>query len=462
MPRRALPLVLFVSVAAGCTARRTIGQPNLSVVDETLNLAHRDKVDILFMFDNSPGTSPKLAALRQAFPELLSRIEDLATAGVPASFHIGVVDSDMGAGPFTLNQGQCHPDGDAGKLRATPNPDATGAPAACSGLSLPDAFIDYDSSTGTSNVGTLDLATAFNCISAVGTGGCGFEAPLESVYRALTSPSVNPGFLRDDALLVVVWLTDEDDCSAPPDSPLFDPSSNGVATYGTLHSFRCTQWGIACDGKPLTGGDLPPTSNCAPVVGGPLFDVSRYASLFASGGIKQSAVDVLLVGIFAPPAPVAVSVTSPCADQVNTPSCPILDHSCVSSNNPLFFGDPGVRLDAVLSASPGAITASICDSDYSPTMDALVDGLGARMRAGCLPGAVVDALDPGCTVTVDGIDTSRCDTEGRLPCWDLADDGGCPPRATPAGSTQQLRFIVEGAAPHAVISATCPLYEPAT
>jgi hypothetical protein len=400
------------------------------------------------------------------FPELLTNIQTLATSGVPASFHIGVVDSDMGAGPFTLNQGQCHPDGDGGALRVAPAPGAGNVPAACASLQLGngETFIDYDSKTGATNLGSFDLATAFTCIASVGDAGCGFEHPLEAVYRALTAPTVNPGFLRDDALLVVVWLTDEDDCSAPPDSPLFDPSSAGVAQYGTLHSFRCTQFGITCDGHPLDGSAMS-YGTCAPAPGGLLFDVQRYANLFnatrANGGVKDDPSDVLLVSIIAPSSPVGVSITHPCADQVNTPSCPILNHSCIAPSNSMFFADPAVRIHALMASTAGSVEGSICDTDYTQTVDTMATAMAARMRSGCLPGAVVDRADPGCVVTVNGADTPRCSTM-RLPCWDLVDDGGCPARPSPAGATQQLRFTTEGAPPGAIVSATCPLYEPGT
>lgn len=438
--------MLLLLAAACCTSTRTIGQPTLSVHDETISLTRRDKVDILFMIDDSPSMAPKQKALLGSFPELVTRIQALATDGVPASFHIGVVDSDLGAGPYTLNQGQCHPGGDGGKLRTC---------ATLPGIS----YIDYDSASGASNLGTVDVATAFTCLASVGEAGCGFEHQLESVYRALTTPSLNPGFLRDDALLVVVWLTDEDDCSAPPDSPLFDPSSAGVASYGILHSFRCTQFGITCDQQPLTGGTLS-SSSCTPLTGGPLFDIKRYTDLFAAGGIKQSASDVLLVAIDAPASPVDVAITSPCADQMNAASCAVLQHSCVSATSASFFGDPAVRIDAVLSSTQNAVVASICDEDDTTTFDSLSDAMSARMRAGCLPGAVVDVTDPGCHVTVDGGDTPRCSSEGRLPCWDLTGDNGCPARLTPGGATQTLRFVIEGATGGASVVATCPLYEP--
>jgi hypothetical protein len=452
------PLAVALAVVAltcGCTSRRTIGQPNLSVVDAVIGV-HRN-VDILVMLDNSPGTSPKIQEVRNRFPQLLQRIQGLAAQGKTGSFHIGVVDSDLGAGPFTLNQGQCHPDGDGGILRTAPSPSSAGVQSNCSGWQLDNGahYIDYDSATNVSNTGALSVGDAFQCISAVGTAGCGFEMPLEAVYRVLASPTTNPGFLRDDAILVVILMTDEDDCSAPPDSQLFDPSAAGVAMWGTLQSFRCTQWGIVCDGKPLTGGPLSATS-CTPATGGPLFDVTRYQSLFTS--IKSSSDDVVLATIVAPSTPFSVTETMPCADQVNTPSCPVLEHSCIA--NSVFFADPAVRINTVTAAVPHAITGSVCDTDYSGTFTAVADALTQRMSAGCLPGAVVDLADPGCIITVGDVEIPRCDTQGRLPCWDLVDDTSCTVRLTPAGNSQQLRLRVEGAPPAAAITAHCPLYEP--
>ncbi len=456
---RALALAAALAALAGCTSRRTGGQPNLFVVDATLDI--RRKVDILFMIDDSPGMAAKQDALVKSVPVLLQRIDTLASVGTTGSFHIGVVDSDLGAGPYTLNQGQCHPDGDGGRLRTMPAGGvATGSICAALQLAGGESFIDYDSATHTSNTGDVDVVEAFDCMAAVGESGCGFESPLEAVYRVLTSPSTNPGFLRDDALLIVVLLTDEDDCSAPPDSSLFDPSPAGVADWGVLHSFRCTQWGIRCDGKPLTGGELGPTTSCAPVDGGPLFDVSRYRTLFAPGGVKASADDLLLATLVAPSSPFGVTVTMPCADQVNASSCPILDHSCVAADSPTIFADPAVRIHAASSAASNVIDASICDLDYSSTFAALADAMAARMGGSCLPGAVVDLVDPGCTVAVGGVETPRCN-QGRLPCWDLVDDSSCAVHTTPAGATQHLRLTVQGASSNDAIDASCPLYEPA-
>jgi hypothetical protein len=82
----------------------------------------------------------------------------------------------------------------------------------------------------------------FQCISNVGTQGCGFEQPLEAMKLALT-PAINPGFTRSDAHTAIVILTEEDDCSIADYSLL----TGDNATFGYMGSFRCTEFGIKCD-----------------------------------------------------------------------------------------------------------------------------------------------------------------------------------------------------------------------
>ncbi len=60
------------------------------------------------------------------------------------------------------------------------------------------------------------VAETFSCIAQVGTSGPGYEMPLESLKLALNDrmkDGTNAGFLREDALLAIIILTDEDDCS---------------------------------------------------------------------------------------------------------------------------------------------------------------------------------------------------------------------------------------------------------
>lgn len=61
-----------------------------------------------------------------------------------------------------------------------------------------------------------DAAEIFSEMVAVGTGGAGFEMGLETARLALSEPLVsgdNAGFLRPDARLALIFLSDEDDFS---------------------------------------------------------------------------------------------------------------------------------------------------------------------------------------------------------------------------------------------------------
>ncbi|MBZ0119128.1 MAG: hypothetical protein K8H88_19185, partial [Sandaracinaceae bacterium] len=99
-----------------------------------------------------------------------------------------------------------------------------------------------------------------SCVATAGVGGCGFEQPLEAVLKALSPSSptaytgpafapptffggtlghaldANAGFVRDESLLAVVLLTDEEDCSVS-DPELFDPMSLRYAGDLNLRCF---------------------------------------------------------------------------------------------------------------------------------------------------------------------------------------------------------------------------------
>jgi hypothetical protein len=62
----------------------------------------------------------------------------------------------------------------------------------------------------------VNMEQTFACAANVGTSGPGMEMPLHASEFALddrVADGTNAGFLREDALLAVVYLTDEDDCS---------------------------------------------------------------------------------------------------------------------------------------------------------------------------------------------------------------------------------------------------------
>jgi hypothetical protein len=402
-------------------------------------IAPSQKIDVLFMIDNSPSMAPKQAELINRFPGLVSSLPT-------AWYHIGVVTSDLGAAQFNLGGGQCHPGGDGGKLQALGAAHDPSCQAPTGGLN----FIDYNQIGATNNLPAgQDLATTFSCMASVGDKGCGFEHQLESVYRALHDPiPENTGFLRSDAALVVVLLTDEDDCSADPNSDLFDPAL--AAQYGALLSYRCTNYSIYTDGNGSTpaglmpygssGGPLQNPRDATSVQGNKLFTVDRYVDFFTRpGGVKSDSA-VALVALTAAPSDVESVLANPnpqppgpyvtCPGPVDGKTCAVvLQHSCIAPQNTQFFGDPAVRIGQVVQAAGERVVGSICDTSYAGEVQSLASLLAALGSGGCI-GGNVDTNNPQCTVRmIVGASESNLPScsaaPGSYPCWKVAAKSGC-------------------------------------
>ena len=454
--RNALVLVLAALGAAGCQGSPVATPPPpvdpcrsgdvLCITPSTI----KNKVDVLFVLDDSPTMGAALGAWRASLPHLVSTIGSLADAGSPISFHFGAVTADVGAGPQMLPALGCHPGGDGAKLHS-------GNVLITGGVH----FIDDNQIAGSHNFVFGDLTGALDAMSDVGTTGCEFQSPLEAAYRALHDfVAENAGFLRADALLVVVFVTNGDDCSAPPSTDLFDP---GNTSYGTLDRFRCTQFGIACGGNPVPPTAVSGLTGCASQTmasGGKLIDVQKYVDFFdkpaAQGGVKVDPRDVILAGVSAPVDPVGVTITSPCAADANVTSCPQLNHSCVSPSDPRFFGDPAVRLDAVIASARANAIVSVCNGSDDSVVDRIRDELFVRSAKGCLQAPVAARSDgtPDCvvndvTANPDGSttvsDVPSCAENGHVvPCWELVDllpqydAQGCMPQTVPPAMSCKL------------------------
>jgi hypothetical protein len=78
--------------------------------------------------------------------------------------------------------------------------------------------------------GSVDaISTTFAQTAEVGTSGPGIEMPLRAAEHALSdrvNDGTNAGFLRPDALLATIYLTDEDDCSQRGDGWTIEGDSN--------------------------------------------------------------------------------------------------------------------------------------------------------------------------------------------------------------------------------------------
>jgi hypothetical protein len=165
-------------------------------------------VDILVVVDNSMSMAEEQASLVEAFPVLLRGILESTDRARVDDLHVGVVSTDMGTGGYSVETCFDPVDGDDGILQHTPNPSVAGCdssyPSYLSYIAEPPGSVAVD-----------ELSRDFGCIATLGIDGCGFEQQLEAGKRALVDhrDGANAGFLRPDSLVVVLTVTDEEDCS---------------------------------------------------------------------------------------------------------------------------------------------------------------------------------------------------------------------------------------------------------
>ena len=221
------------------------------------------KLDLLFMIDDSPSMQEEQANLARNFPRLIDELKKMP-AGLP-DLHLGVVSSDMGAGDANLGSSCGNSLGDRGVLQVR---------AGC-GLDASKGRFLISENGGAKNNFQGDIADVFACMANLGTNGCGFEHQLQSVRVALSGfVTDNAGFMRSDAHLAIVYITDEDDCSAPADTTMFE---NPVS--GQDGSLRCSLAGHVCNGKPIPASVFStPLANCSAASdgGGKLIPVKTF------------------------------------------------------------------------------------------------------------------------------------------------------------------------------------------
>src|SRR5262249_49184865 len=148
-----------------------------------------------------------------------------------ADLHVGVISSDLGSNRQSALQNCSSPDGDDGLFNPlargmseaghppSANPQSASLRTGCGDPSGMPPLLSLDSMS----TDAAQFADQFRCSAILGPGGCGLEQQLESVYRALvtrkagapaaSADAPNGGFLREDALLAIVVLSDEEDGS---------------------------------------------------------------------------------------------------------------------------------------------------------------------------------------------------------------------------------------------------------
>ena len=341
---------LLVLALAGCettgTALRDIRQHPLPSCDEVVYKPSEERqLDLLFVIDDSASMAYRQQALARGFRQLVDRLENLPD-GLP-DMHVGVLTTDLGAGGYEVSGCLGGNNGNLVDFRT-----ATG-------------FVDFLEAKGGSTNFEGTMADAFQQMIPLPTNGCGYEQPLAAMTRALTA-SVNPDFLRRDAVLAVVFVTDEDDCSIYPGSTLFEPETT---RWGPQTDYRCFEQGVTCQGA--AGGAL---TNCQPnAVSAQVVPIEVYEDfLLQLKGYDRS--KLVVAAIVAPAAPVIVGIDSSGRPEL-LPSCRTEQGGAAK---------PAVRLSA-LAASFGDVgnTQSICTDDFDPVLRSIGSSIASGVR-GCI------------------------------------------------------------------------------
>ena len=179
-----------------------------------------EKMDILFVVDNSGSMGEEQSNLATNFALVTGRLDAYTTgSGGKLDYRIAVTTTgrsytDVLPSPLPISIGG--EKGDDGAFRR--------------GCGLKGAWIEK---------GDADRSKELSCAANVGTDGPGLEMPLDALRLAVTERETdgkNAGFLRSDALLAVVIITDEDDCSHVTDKVKDACNANDLKPLSTFLS----------------------------------------------------------------------------------------------------------------------------------------------------------------------------------------------------------------------------------
>ncbi|HVZ32529.1 MAG TPA: hypothetical protein VG963_08885 [Polyangiaceae bacterium] len=433
---RSLALIAALGMA-GCPHQELapLGPCTVSSTAQRVEQHGLSKVDLLFMIDNSGSMASKQIKLAAELPRLVQVLTSgdrdagrTAPAGGPrmftpvSSMHLAVVSSNMGGLPdgvpendtivgipacegygddgLFLNSAQVAIDGvtaesptefpnyTTGDVVLPPDPN-------CEGLPAPPPYQDYEAGEDPS---ADEVAQSFSCISKLGVRGCPIEEQLESMWKAL-APSTNDtfldgtsghgdpdgdnaGFLRDDAILAVMIVSDEDDCSLTQQGKEYLDTAQNQQDLALGCTFHSDQEGLTQPVKRYIDGlhSLKP-NNPDRVI----FSAITGIPTRANGQDPQQVLNL-------PEMQVRQGLLSIVGIGLPQPTC---TETTGGRNQEAY---PGKRFVQVAAGFTDQVLYSICSDDYGPALDNLIEKIADKLTGNCLP----RQLNP--------------DAQGRVPC----------------------------------------------
>jgi len=437
----ATPIACTESAADSCG-----GEPISSVsgvgqqTDIYITVAPNRLLDLVFMVDNSPSMAPKQQKMNAQFPKLIAALKDPNDGSLP-DLRVAIIDSDLGTGGM-YTSGSCGPKngsnyGDLGKFQMI------GA-TAC-GVTSPDAtYLEYIKGQPLNYTG--DINTVFACLAGnLGTLGCGEEHQLQAFEFALVAGGLGNeaqhAMLRPTAYLGLVFLTDEDDCSAAMNDGMFGDKPE---LRGESASLRCYTRSHDCEGRHLTVA--PPgyptsapysttVSNCAartdacpnltdgspsgtdtsvPTDCSPLKDYVQLA--YEVKSLKSDPDQILVAGIFGWPIdgdltkapykidlipnantadtahPMVYDSWPTCYDPNHMPAAATMDKTTGFDSTAAGWGaTAGLRLSAFVDEfGANGLKFSICQTDFSASMKNIGDTIAKKLQNLCVDYKLID------------------------------------------------------------------------
>jgi hypothetical protein len=329
----------FVAGCDRCPLEPPVPIPDAIENVDTFTQRGAARVDILWMVDNSGSMASEQNKVAARFHEFFAQ---LVASGV--DYHIGVVTSDPNEG---------------GALRAYDGPDVTGCNA-CRFLTkdvpCSDTAVDVDGlDEAEAQAALVDACPAqlvFRDLIRVGIDGSAFEEGFTQVASALGADVVDPetglplgdvppeneGFLRDDAALYVVFVSDEDEGDGADDTDVryYQRLFEGLKGTGNENNVALA----AITGYPIDAA-LPPAREVCDVLS-TTFDVDLTNDDPRAAGLLEALRD-------------------------DSEGCRDLE---APLDDPNAGADTGGRY-IELACRTGGVVANMCEADYSDALDAL-------------------------------------------------------------------------------------------
>lgn len=392
------------------------------------------KLDLLFMIDNSNSMKEEQDSLRANFPKFMAELRKIPGASGPElpDVRIAIISSDVGSGA----NGPClPPQGDRGRFQVK---------AGC-GLDSAQAHWLAAQENGAKVNFTGKLEDVFACMASLGVDGCGYEHQLQSIRAALSLANPeNQNFVRPDAYLGIIILSDEDDCSAPPESDLFARIPDGHNP-----NLVCGLQGHTCKGQMVPPNEfMSPLSECKPTEASKTKLIPVEEIVNAVKAVKAGRNDrIIVAGIIGwdvdnnnggtrDGATYRIAKNVPGGPGITQDNTMDIQPICSSTNGK---ATPGIRLKGFIDAfgSEYGSTFSICKSDLSEALVKIGQKIAARIGTTCVTAplvdkdAVMDGIQAECQILdrlpqgagYRDVPVRAC--PGAKPCWKLTRDEMC-------------------------------------